>query len=819
MDSHRIGSRELLNIETPSIVITIKGSDSIPLYGSNNEEPVSMLKVVCDDDYDISIHNSSAPITAKFSGRSYVGEYMIIPLFYEQQRYEIVIEAKDNREVSFWHDNYNVRNKVSQVGKNHTLLTGVINFGNDIGLSDIVIMLDGRNYLKITIEVFPSKISYKDDYKAIVSDVTSEVYSLIFDFLKKTYSSFDISSKQQASMVEFFAIIKKLYDEMTSAADMVIRNPHHQLLTSHEVQPFHKIKRTDNKTIRWIEKHPEHVIRETGGIKADKAVGARKQVTYDTKENRLTKFMLERTSQRLVQFKNMYCKLDRAEDAAVLKQIDAMVSGIQRRCNTGFMKDVNATPVRTGMSLVFGMAPGYRELYRCYLLLQHGLSVTGSVFDLSVKDLAVLYEYWCFIKLNSLMRSRYKLISPDIIRVSGAGLYVSLVKGQPSTVRYLNQQNGEVITLSYNPKEISVPTITQRPDNVLKLNKKGSHIEYEYVFDAKYRINPALPESAYYNTIDKTPGPEVSDINTMHRYRDAIVYQNGASPFERTMFGAYVLFPYNDEMEYKNHRFFKSIGKVNIGGLPFLPSATELVSDLLDELISDSPESAFERAILPKGTEELLAKTNWEERDVLIGTINDNKQLDICLKHNCFYILKSKIRAARFPIRYVAVYQTKDAFGADAGIEYYGKVLLTQMMTQSAIPEFPGNNDEEYYCFEIEKWEKLSQPIQPKEVNFPVEYTNMFLLKHSAYAHELLLRSEEEYRFYTELRRRTEAKVINNEGAFSAFEFEGAKVIFNNGEIIVVKDDAIVNRSTIKEFARKPNAVFRKLFNIASFTE
>ena len=79
-----------------------------------------------------------------------------------------------------------------------------------------------------------------------------------------------------------------------------------------------------------------------------------------------------------------------------------------------------------------------------------------------MKDLALLYEYWCFIKLNSLMKDRYQLLSQDIIKVSGNGLFVSLIKGQRSRVRYLNPDNGEVITLSYNPKEINGPTVSQK---------------------------------------------------------------------------------------------------------------------------------------------------------------------------------------------------------------------------------------------------------------------------------------------------------------------------------------------------------------------
>jgi predicted component of viral defense system (DUF524 family) len=225
--------------------------------------------------------------------------------------------------------------------------------------------------------------------------------------------------------------------------------------------------------------------------------------------------------------------------------------------------------------------------------------------------MALLYEYWCFIKLNSLMRNseKYALVSQDIVKVQGNGLYVSLVKGKASRVKYRNRVTQELITLSYNPKEVDLPTTTQKPDNVLSLTKNGTDVQYEYVFDAKYRINPALPGTDYYVSIGHTPGPEVGDINTMHRYRDAIVYRRGASPFERTMFGAYVLFPYSKEEEYRNHRFFKSIEKVNIGGLPFLPSATSMVMEMLDQLIADSPDAAFKRAPLPVGIEE-----NWQRR-------------------------------------------------------------------------------------------------------------------------------------------------------------------------------------------------------------
>ena len=548
----------------------------------------------------------------------------------------------------------------------------------------------------------------------------------------------------------------------------------------------------------------------------DRALAVRKQVTYDTRENRLTKHILQSTAKKLLSFKRNYMRLQRETDAAIVEKIDGMIQGINRRCNTGFLTNVGAHEASSGMSLVFSMAPGYRDLYKYYLMLLHGLSVTGDVFNISVKDMALLYEYWCFIKLNSLMRNsdKYILVSQDIVKVQGNGLYVSLVKGKASRVKYRNQATQELITLSYNPKEIDVPTITQKPDNVLTLEKKGADVQYEYVFDAKYRINPALPGTDYYNSVGHTPGPEIGDINTMHRYRDAIVYRSGASPFERTMFGAYVLFPYNNEKEYRNHRFFESIDKVNIGGLPFLPSATSMVTDMLDQLISDSPTSAFERTTLPRGIEAKLAKVDWSVRDVLIGTLSSRQQLNVCLNHRFYHIPAARLKDSEFPVRYVAIYQSKILFGAEAGVQHYGEVTKCIPVRRGEITELkarPGTENELYYRFEIKEWKRLSKPIAAKEMGFVKSFTNLFLLEHSAEMPELWIRSEEEYRLYSELKRAVNDTTINDEDNNLGFNFGNFTITFDDGQILAAKGAQVFAQYAISDFSRSPNAVFRQM--------
>lgn len=360
MDENRI-SDELVYLQTDLLTVTIKGVASHPAFsGVEFLEKESSVCISCDDFYEISLSGGADTLSFQNMGRATLGSYRVRPLFFEQQRYEIVIEPEEGHKVEFWHENYNIRKNITTVGRKSNMLSGVISFGNDIGMSDLIILIDGKMYLKLTIEVFPSKIGYRDDYKAIVADVTAEVYNLVFDFLKKTYDSFDISSGRQSSPVEFFAIIRKIYEEFLTAADRVIARPHHVLETEHAILPNYKIKRIDNTTLRWLEKHPDRTMRSCDQVLADRALSVKKYVTYDTRENRLTKYILQSTVKRLENFRKQYLKLSRDADFIMVDKIDSIdnkhSTAIQyrfsKRCgiSTGKVRNVAGIWYGTGLS-------------------------------------------------------------------------------------------------------------------------------------------------------------------------------------------------------------------------------------------------------------------------------------------------------------------------------------------------------------------------------------------------------------------------------------------------------------------------------------
>ena len=817
MGSLPTGSDKLLEIQSGNIYVVIKSKNPHPnLTNDSILQQPSELRVTGVNVNSVKIFGEEK--IAAGNGAVGASFYNIhtSPLFFEQTDYEVIVRSTDGKSVSLWHENYSVRNKISTVTDSDDLISGIVNFGNSAGFSDFEISHDGKKSLVVRIEVFPSKISYKEDYQDMLQDISNEIAGAVLDFMRNTYQEFSIGSTQNTVPALFFEIIKRIFDKFQNAANTIISSPHHKLYVEHPIVPAHKVKKIDNQTIKWLQKHPEHVVPMYIGYSAVKAPTVKKQITYNTLENQFAKFILKSTVKKLKDFRDRYTRSTRKPEDAVLNSVDSMTAVLNKFINTTFLRDVDDYRATQSMSLVFEMAPGYRELYKYYLMMQRGLSVHGDVFRMSHKDTAQLYEYWCFIKLVTLMKRNYRLASSDVIKVDNTGVTISLVKGKKSEVKFINPRTGELITLAYNPGEQNTQTVNQKPDNVLTLEKKGSNVPYKYVFDAKYRIenNPSDP---FYP--DTKPGPKVSDINTMHRYRDSIVYESDTPSrfmFEKTMFGAYVLFPYDDpDGEYKNHRFYKSIETVNIGGLPFLPGTTELLEDFLAELVADSSESAFERASLPRGIEERLAKIDWTVRDVMVGSLGSVAQFDDNIRRKYYYVPAKHVDDSALPIHYIALYQSKNRFKEYAGIRYYGEVTYMKKVKRKDInfPMSRNNGDEWYYAFRIKEWKTLPTPIAVKDewVNEP-KFTSLFLLEHSHQSFELFnIHSEEEYRLMVEINKAFDnlsTSTTDNNSAVYRIN-DSHSVIVADGNFTITNDNGdILGSISISNFARSPRAGF-----------
>lgn len=149
MDSQPSGNNnELISVETENIIFVLKGER----YGISDE---AILKI---KSFNKELIESDI-------------EYIKGLFLKEYSNYEIIIQSKNNANIEFYHENINIRNKVTPITSKSKNLSGVINFKGDIGATDFIVKVNNKIELEIILEVYPTKISYKEDYKAILKDV------------------------------------------------------------------------------------------------------------------------------------------------------------------------------------------------------------------------------------------------------------------------------------------------------------------------------------------------------------------------------------------------------------------------------------------------------------------------------------------------------------------------------------------------------------------------------------------------------------------------------------------------------------------------
>lgn len=202
---------------------------------------------------------------------------------------------------------------------------------------------------------------------------------------------------------------------------------------------------------------------------------------------------------------------------------------------------------------------------------------------------------------------------------------------------------------------------------------------------------------------------------------------------------------------------YKSIDSVNIGALPFLPRKTRLAEELLEKLIGESDESAFERTILPKGIEERLAIIDWNRRDVLVGSLKSKEQWEDCYCNNYYYVPVKNIPVDSKQPNYIAIYHSKNLYGKNAGIKYYGEILKSEIVSRKEVNDLPSHAspEEKYVKYSIQKWNELDRIIEfESEWVYRPRYTNLFLLQNCKKTFELFnIKSDADYRLVSELRR------------------------------------------------------------------
>lgn len=564
---------------------------------------------------------------------NYIGEEITIEnsqqapaIFFDNTDYPIWVEFKDYVKKAQFGSILQSENEKFTFRRQ--ILAGFLNYGNEVGRSEIQLIYqvgaETRSFV-FSFEVLSTKLNYHEHWKAIIEDIEQEYRMLSLDYMRRTFHGFSPDASGETPEIIWWSVFANEQKKFIKACKNIIDRPRHRL---HGKETY---KRADKLTFV-----PSCIENELAEHRADCSHLYRVEErvwTNDTKENRFLKFALGQITDRYEILKKRIEAIKNASD--VMKEdMQATLATLKHLQRNPFFRTVGNYKGMNQESLVLQKATGYSQIYRTWSLLHRSYSLNDGIYRLQTKDIATLYEIWCFTEVSHIVKEKLHLSDEDIDhrnRMEMNGLFTwDLGKGEHSRILF-KKDDIELAELVYNPKSTerenlsagikdwTVPTVPQKPDIVLQLTKNDLQegMKMTYLFDAKYRI-----DGKDKNGVDVPPEDA---INQMHRYRDAIYYKDYQSDaLKKEVIGGYILFPGDGEPAVvAESKFRKTIDEVNIGAFPLRPKDThnrQLLERFIEELILTKSYETISKVIPQKGA--LLQVPNR----LLIGLVGNSSR-------------------------------------------------------------------------------------------------------------------------------------------------------------------------------------------------
>ena len=541
-------------------------------------------------------------------------------VFFEQTDYSVWVDFKSDKvtEARFDSPRKDVNERFSWK-ESKQLLAGFLNYGNEIGRADMPIsyILDGvQKRFVFSYDVISAKLDYHNDWKIIVKDIEEEYRMLSLDYLQRTYHGIQEGTGKTFDLI-WWNIFHSLQEQFIKACHNIIDRPHHRLRS---IEDYKRTDQIRHFTPMLEQQIAEHRSEETRLYRVEE-----QQNTYNTPENRFLKHALGTIQKRYSALADRILKLNNGLAETERTRISETAQQLTHLTRNPFFRTVGRYEGLRQESLVLQRDVNYSKIYHTFAILQKSFSLNDGLYRMETKDIATLYEIWCFIQVEKVVKELTHADVEQDNRQELNGLFTySLGKGEHSKIIF-KKDDVTLAELIYNPRHsdkddvkgignLESKTVPQKPDIVLQLTKDDLQqgMKLTYLFDAKYRLekdgsNDVPPDDA---------------INQMHRYRDAIYFnaKHDNEQLKKEVIGGYILFPGRmDELS----RFRHSIDEVNIGAFTMRPDQKQhqLLTEFIADLLRKKAVEVVEQVIPQKGT--TLAVKNR----VLVGVMKpDNPQ-------------------------------------------------------------------------------------------------------------------------------------------------------------------------------------------------
>lgn len=486
--------------------------------------------------------------------------------------------------------NYQVKHSLSRINESfysdESTLRGQLNFGNDIGWFRLPFSYEkqGKRISQaISFEIWPLKMDMVSDLKQIHSSLDRLHPYLKFSFAKPTEQSFQKQRNPYPPFdVLWIAQFQVLIETLYKGFKQVLQSPHNRLISENKQLKTHQLKG------KISPKLAKRVVQNIKNNQFDKRYAVtQKHLSVDTPENRFIKFVLYSIIKKTENFSRQAQLSDNQDNPSLsshfyehLKNISKPFKKLQSH---NLFKEIGDFNGSIKASLVLQQKTGYAAIFRSWQDLKTYLDVLGDDANISTKTVSELYEIWCFLEMAKILESSFGFKPKNLTKELGKP-----IKGFEFQARQLRFDfekttgNNEQIYIQLrhekpfgldkkepkSNKQIVAWMTQHKPDIFMEIEFKSSGFKFVFLFDAKYRID-----------LDKNDQDWVPNdaLYQMHRYRDALIYQERSDKTldwnrSRPVYGAYALYPgYFEEQKEGENPYHQTINDIDIGAFAFLP--------------------------------------------------------------------------------------------------------------------------------------------------------------------------------------------------------------------------------------------------------
>jgi len=487
--------------------------------------------------------------------------------------------------------------------------------------------------------------------------------------------------------------------------------------------------------------------------------------TLDTPEHRWLALQMRLITDKLQLVLQQVGKQDQHYEMSVRRQtnllrLQDMQKMVQSLRGMKALSAVSAPPPAGFASLQLLKTPGYREAYQCCMILSLGLKLQGGPINLSVKNIDLLYEYWCYLAVLKSVSAQLKQAIPgaQILKIKQNGLQVLLERGVTQSVNFIHGTNRKV-RVTYNPKiKSKYMLLTQQPDMMITV-QDDHWPKFQMVMDAKYRIDASIEYQNRY----LTPGPPEDAINVLHRYRDAILDKSGGiyKQPKKTVIQAAALFPFRESIpgNYGQSRLAQSLEQIGIGAIPMLPGGVGYLDAWLKTVIHTDCWTTAEGVISHSVQDKFHDWRKAASEIVLVGVLRGSNTEDHWqwIKENkIYYMPLFKTQQRQFNTKWIAIYLPL-SLKSSSGVYYMAKVSDVKVVKRHEIqtPWQSTRSDESDWqvLYQLEEIQSLPKPIlnvgeQRRQSFQNHRWTTRLGIERAKVIEELSLETQPEWKLY-----------------------------------------------------------------------